>query len=95
MCGRTAPHQDGRLWSAVRVLQGGSPHVSDAVLSVRGLKMHFLLGKGWTGHRDVVRAVDGVDFDLHRGEREDSDAQDLRRPWSRVHVEGAEDPALD
>jgi len=42
--------------------------VNDDVLSVRGLKMHFPLGKGWTGHRDVVRAVDGVDLDLPRGE---------------------------
>ncbi len=42
--------------------------MSDVALSVRGLEMHFLLGKGWAGRRDVVRAVDGVDFDLHRGE---------------------------
>jgi len=42
--------------------------VSDAVLAVRGLETHFGLGKGWTGGREVVRAVDGVDFDLHRGE---------------------------
>ena len=42
--------------------------MSDVALSVRGLEMHFLLGKGWAGRRDVVRAVDGVDFDLHRSE---------------------------
>jgi oligopeptide transport system ATP-binding protein len=52
----------------VRVLQGEDEDVSDVALSVRGLEMHFLLGKGWAGRRDVVRAVDGVDFDLHRGE---------------------------
>ncbi len=40
----------------------------DVALSVRGLKTHFLLGKGWAGRRDKVRAVDGVDFDLRRGE---------------------------
>jgi oligopeptide/dipeptide ABC transporter ATP-binding protein len=50
------------------MLQGGLAYVSDLVLSVRDLKKHFQLGKGWTGRRDVVRAVDGVDFDLHRGE---------------------------
>jgi oligopeptide/dipeptide ABC transporter ATP-binding protein len=42
--------------------------MSTAALSVRGLKVHFLLGKGWLGHQDLVRAVDGVDLDLHRGE---------------------------
>ncbi len=40
----------------------------DVLLSVRGLKTHFPLGQGWMGGRDVVRAVDGVDFDLRRGE---------------------------
>ncbi|MEE8594293.1 MAG: oligopeptide/dipeptide ABC transporter ATP-binding protein [Gemmatimonadota bacterium] len=40
----------------------------DVLLSVRGLKTYFPLGQGWTGSRDVVRAVDGVDFDLRRGE---------------------------
>ena len=40
----------------------------DVLLSVRGLKTYFPLGQGWTGKRDFVRAVDGVDFDLRRGE---------------------------
>jgi ABC-type dipeptide/oligopeptide/nickel transport system ATPase subunit len=40
----------------------------DVLLSVRGLKTYFPLGQGWTGSREVVRAVDGVDFDLRRGE---------------------------
>ncbi len=40
----------------------------DVLLSVRGLKTYFQLGQGWAGKRDVVRAVDGVDFDLRRGE---------------------------
>jgi peptide/nickel transport system ATP-binding protein/oligopeptide transport system ATP-binding protein len=52
----------------VRVLQGENEDVTKVALSVRGLEMHFLMGKGWTGRRDLVRAVDGVDFDLHRGE---------------------------
>ncbi len=41
---------------------------NDVLLQVRGLKTHFPLGKGWLGKRDWVRAVDGVDFDLARGE---------------------------
>ena len=40
----------------------------DVLLSVRGLKTYFPLGQGWTGRRDFVRAVDGVDFDIRRGE---------------------------
>ncbi len=50
------------------MLQGEDADVSDVAFSVRGLEMHFLMGKGWMGRRDVVRALDGVDFDLHRGE---------------------------
>ncbi len=42
--------------------------MSDVALRVRDLEMHFLMGKGWAGRRDVVRAVDGVSFDLKRGE---------------------------
>lgn len=57
-------------------MQAGSPNLNvtdlsrqdDALLSVRDLKTYFPLGQGWTGSRDVVRAVDGVDFDLRRGE---------------------------
>jgi peptide/nickel transport system ATP-binding protein/oligopeptide transport system ATP-binding protein len=62
----------------VTVAEGtGSAHGSDSrtgggsrelLLQVRGLKAHFPLGKGWTGTRDWVRAVDGVDLDVHRGE---------------------------
>jgi ABC-type oligopeptide transport system ATPase subunit len=53
------------------VPQGEGDDVSrngDVLLSVRGLKTYFQLGQGWAGKRDVVRAVDGVDFDLRRGE---------------------------
>ncbi|WP_121821003.1 ABC transporter ATP-binding protein [Halostella salina] len=43
--------------------------MSDPLLSVRNLKRHYPIRSGWlnrvTGH---VRAVDGVDFDLRRGE---------------------------
>jgi len=59
----------------VRLLQGedvsvGAAAVHDdrVLLRVRGLEVHFPLGKGWAGKREWVRAVDGVDFDLRRGE---------------------------
>jgi len=43
--------------------------MSDSLLSVRNLKRHYPVRSGWlnrvTGH---VRAVDGVDFELRRGE---------------------------
>ncbi len=46
----------------------GVGELNDALLQVRGLKTCFPLGKGWAGKRDWVRAVDGVDLDLRRGE---------------------------
>jgi peptide/nickel transport system ATP-binding protein/oligopeptide transport system ATP-binding protein len=46
------------------VLQGENVTM---LLEVRGLETHFPLGKGWAGKRELVRAVDGVDFDLGRG----------------------------
>jgi oligopeptide/dipeptide ABC transporter ATP-binding protein len=46
----------------------GRSRAADTLLSVRALKTYFPLGQGWTGRRDVVRAVDGIDFDLQRGE---------------------------
>jgi len=38
------------------------------LLSVRDLKVHFDVRGGLFGKRKIVRAVDGVSFDLHRGE---------------------------
>ena len=39
------------------------------LLSVRDLVKHFpVRGKGWLGKRAVVRAVDGVSFDIRKGE---------------------------
>lgn len=52
----------------MRVLSRESAGVSEPLLSVRGLKVHVPAGRGWTGRRGVVRAVDGVDLDMHRGE---------------------------
>jgi len=43
--------------------------MSEAVLSVRDLRVHFTLrGERWFGPPHVLRAVDGVSFDLPRGE---------------------------
>jgi peptide/nickel transport system ATP-binding protein len=40
----------------------------DVLLSIRNLKTHFELKRFGFGHAGTVRAVDGVTFDLHRGE---------------------------
>ncbi len=43
---------------------------SDVILSVRGLKKHFPINSGFLIQRQVgaVRAVDGISFDIYRGE---------------------------
>jgi oligopeptide/dipeptide ABC transporter ATP-binding protein len=38
------------------------------LLEARGLETHFPLGKGWRVTREWIRAVDGVDFTVARGE---------------------------
>ena len=38
------------------------------LLEARGLETHFPLGRGWRVAREWIRAVDGVDFALARGE---------------------------
>ncbi|MBH1965357.1 MAG: ATP-binding cassette domain-containing protein [Comamonadaceae bacterium] len=46
-------------------------HQAEPLLQVRGLKKHFALSKGkplFGGHGKVVRAVDGVDFEVMKGE---------------------------
>lgn len=46
------------------------PGASQPILSVRDLKVHFAMPKRglFTRHRDYVKAVDGVSFDLRPGE---------------------------
>ena len=46
----------------------GPTPVHGQLLEVSGLQTHFRLGKGWRITQDWVRAVDGVDFTLARGE---------------------------
>jgi oligopeptide transport system ATP-binding protein len=42
---------------------------ADTLLVVQGLKLHFPTGGGWPGRpRGWIRAVDGVDLELRRGE---------------------------
>ncbi|MFZ1753928.1 MAG: dipeptide ABC transporter ATP-binding protein [Caldilineaceae bacterium] len=48
----------------------GNGNAPDSILSVRGLKMHFPITKGVIVQRQVgaIKAVDGLNFDLYRGE---------------------------
>ncbi len=43
-------------------------HSADPLLEVRALRTYFPFGNRWLGTRDVVRAVDGVDIVVRRGE---------------------------
>jgi len=56
--------------SAVPASQFAAPHAGDILLSVRGLKMHFPVFEGALFRRVIghVKAVDGVDFEIRRGE---------------------------
>lgn len=40
----------------------------DALVAVHDLKKHFPVGGGWLRHGERVRAVDGVSFEIRRGE---------------------------
>ena len=44
------------------------PSRPDTLLQVRGLRIHFPFGARWFGRREWVRAVDGVDLEVRRGE---------------------------
>ena len=45
-----------------------APELTDVLLSVRDLQVHFPRGKpGWGRAPEVVKAVDGVSFDVRRG----------------------------
>src|SRR5262245_51323575 len=45
------------------------PERAGVILEVRDLVKHFTVGRGLLGStRGIVRAVDGVSFDIHRGE---------------------------
>jgi oligopeptide/dipeptide ABC transporter ATP-binding protein len=46
----------------------GPLRTNGSLLEVSGLETHFPLGKGWRINREWIRAVDGVDFTLNRGE---------------------------
>ncbi len=41
----------------------------NTLLDVKNLKLHFPIGRGlFSGHKGAIRAVDGIDFQLKRGE---------------------------
>jgi len=55
--------------SALDAMTGAAEGESDVLLSVRGLKKHFPVTKGMFRRQvGAVRAVDGVSFDIGRGE---------------------------
>ena len=58
-----ATHENGLPGSA----QGAAAPASQALLQVRDLKVHPPLGGGLFGTKAVVKAVDGVSFDIPRG----------------------------
>ena len=59
-------------YGAITMLEariGAAPAVKDTVLEVRDVAVHFALGGGLLGgHRRLLRAVDGIDLQLRRGE---------------------------
>ena len=42
--------------------------MSDVILKVENLVKHFPTGKGKRGEKEVVKAVDGISFELKAGE---------------------------
>ena len=42
--------------------------MAEALLQVQGLKKHFPVTRGWREEKVLVRAVDGIDFSIRRGE---------------------------
>ena len=48
----------------------GEPYPKDVLIGVNGLKMHFPVTEGIVMRRVVahVKAVDGIDFEIRRGE---------------------------
>ncbi|MEU5727246.1 ATP-binding cassette domain-containing protein, partial [Micromonospora sp. NPDC047738] len=56
---------NGRLPAAI--VGEPEPRAPEALLRVRGLTKHFPV-RGALGSRALVRAVDGVDFDVRPGE---------------------------
>ena len=47
---------------------GGAGPAQTPLLRVRDLKVHFPMGGGWFGPKRFVKAVDGVSFDIRRGQ---------------------------
>lgn len=47
---------------------GGEPSMSDYLLEVENLKVHFPVGRGFHKNKKILKAVDGVSFRLKEGE---------------------------
>jgi len=47
-----------------------NPPTDEVILEVRGLKKYFPVSRGWSlfGERSMLKAIDGVDFDVRSGE---------------------------
>ncbi|MGB5302217.1 MAG: oligopeptide/dipeptide ABC transporter ATP-binding protein [Gemmatimonadota bacterium] len=53
----------------MRLLPRGALEMKDPpILSVRGLRKSFPIGRGWAGQAGALEALAGVDLDLHSGE---------------------------
>jgi peptide/nickel transport system ATP-binding protein len=60
-----------RLIAAVphrKMDESGPTGLSSPILEVKDLKKTYVTGGGWLGRKRVVHAVDGVSFNVHRGE---------------------------
>ena len=42
--------------------------MSEPILKVKGLKVHFPVSGGFLAKKQIVKAVDGVDFEIAEGE---------------------------
>ena len=43
--------------------------MSEPILKVKGLKVHFPVSGGFLAKKQIVKAVDGVDFEITEGDR--------------------------
>ncbi len=62
-------HQENHTWSSLRVSQNHmSGRGNNILLEVSNLKTHFPFGGRWIGSQQFIRAVDGINLDIKRGE---------------------------
>lgn len=61
-------YQENQVESTEQIVEGAPDTQQDILLSVRDLHVYFELRRFGFGHAGYVRAVDGVTFDLRKGE---------------------------